>query len=50
LILELRRHHLRLNRTVVRRTRSILVIIIVVHLALPAEVPGAFMLVCTSIL
>jgi hypothetical protein len=34
----------------VRRTRSILVIIIVIHLSLPTEVPRALMFVCTAII
>lgn len=32
-----------------RRTRSVVVIIIVLHLSLPTEVPGALMFVRTSI-
>jgi hypothetical protein len=33
----------------VRRARSILVIIVIVHLSLPGEVPGTFVFICTSI-
>jgi hypothetical protein len=49
--LELRRHHLRLHRTVTRRTRSIIVIVVVVAAQLLAvEIGGSFVLVGPSII
>jgi hypothetical protein len=33
----------------VRRTRSVVVVIIVIHLSLPSEISRALMFVCTSI-
>ena len=50
LILELRRHHLWFDRSMMRHARSIIVIIIIIHLSLPTEIRRAFMFVGTSIL
>jgi hypothetical protein len=50
LILILRRHHLRLNRPVVRRSRPIIVVVIVIHLALAIEICRAFVLANSTIL
>jgi hypothetical protein len=50
LILELRRHHLWFDRSMMRHARSIIVVVIIVHLSLPTEVRGTLMFVGTSIL
>jgi hypothetical protein len=50
LILELRRHHLGFDRAMMGCTRSIVIVVIVIHLSLPAEVRGALVFVGSSIL
>jgi hypothetical protein len=50
LILELRRHHLRFDRAVMGGPRSVIVIVIVIHLSLPTEVRGTLVFVGSSIL
>lgn len=49
-VLELRRHHLWFDGAVVGWPRSIILIVIVVHLPLPAEVCWTFVFVGSSIL
>jgi hypothetical protein len=49
LILELRRHHLGFDRAMMGCTRSIVIVVIVIHLSLPAEVRGALVFVGSSI-
>ena len=52
LVLELRGKHLLLDRsaTVLRSARSIIIVIFIIILALPVEIGGAFVLICSSIL
>jgi hypothetical protein len=51
LVLELRRHHLRLNRSLVNRhARSIIVVVVIILSSLAIEVGRAFVFVGTTIL
>ena len=49
-ILELRSHHLRFDRAMKGSTRSVIIVIIIIHLSLPTEVRGALVFVGSSIL
>jgi hypothetical protein len=50
LVLELRRHHLRFDRSVMRHPRSIIIIVIIHIFPLSTEIRRSFMFVCSSIL